>query len=259
MSSPSPGTSTTSTQSQAARYRFHPGQHRQSRSTHVSSPPRPGAALLPLSLAPGRRGIPRCHRANKRSRIAGMPLHANPIAQDGTARIRARRIDRDNANLLLPLAVIGRQTVDQCALSSSRRASDARQIGLTRMRKQQPQQRLRFRLVIFDRRDRARNARTSPARTLSAHFSTGRVILSCGAFWSGQSHLLLFLAEELPGNHQLLNFAGALADSAELHVAIILLRGIILDEAVAAMNLHALVGHLHAISLANSLPCSIRG
>ncbi len=56
---------------------------------------------------------------------------------------------------------------------------------------------------------------------------------------------LLFLAKKLPGNHQFLNFAGAFPDSAELHVAVVLLGWIILDETVAAMNLHALVGHAH--------------
>src|SRR5258707_11015007 len=53
---------------------------------------------------------------------------------------------------------------------------------------------------------------------------------------------LLFLAEQLPCNNQLLNFAGTFADGAELYVAIKLFRRIILDEAVASVNLHAFVG-----------------
>src|SRR5882762_7504230 len=52
----------------------------------------------------------------------------------------------------------------------------------------------------------------------------------------------LSLAEELPGNDQLLNFAGAFANSAELDVAIKLFGGVIFDEAVTAVNLHAFVG-----------------
>src|ERR1700688_1121310 len=71
-----------------------------------------------------------------------------------------------------------------------------------------------------------------------------------GVMWqgkpSGQEGLsyrrLLFLAEELAGNDQLLNFAGALADGTELDVAVILFGGVVLDEAVAAMDLHAFVG-----------------
>ena len=53
---------------------------------------------------------------------------------------------------------------------------------------------------------------------------------------------MLFLAEELAGDDQLLDFAGAFANGAELDVAIILFGGIILDEAVAAVDLHTLVG-----------------
>ncbi len=55
-------------------------------------------------------------------------------------------------------------------------------------------------------------------------------------------YLMLFLAEELARNDQALNFAGALADGAELHVAVKLFGGIVLDEAVAAVDLYALVG-----------------
>src|SRR5271166_1835309 len=54
--------------------------------------------------------------------------------------------------------------------------------------------------------------------------------------------LQLLLAEELAGNDQPLNFAGAFADGAELDVTIILFGGIVLDESVPAVNLHAFVG-----------------
>ena len=43
-------------------------------------------------------------------------------------------------------------------------------------------------------------------------------------------------------NDQALNFAGAFADGAELDVAIKLFGGIVFDEAVAAVDLDALVG-----------------
>src|SRR6266478_2960646 len=42
----------------AAQYQSHPGQLQPSRLAHASSLPRPGAAPLPLSSAPGRREIP---------------------------------------------------------------------------------------------------------------------------------------------------------------------------------------------------------
>ena len=53
---------------------------------------------------------------------------------------------------------------------------------------------------------------------------------------------LLFLAEQLSRNNQTLNFAGALADGAKFYVTVKLFCGIVLDEAVAAVNLHAFVG-----------------
>src|SRR5271157_1239427 len=48
--------------------------------------------------------------------------------------------------------------------------------------------------------------------------------------------------QDLPRDDQPLDFAGAFADGAQLHMAIELLGGIVFDESVAAVNLHALVG-----------------
>src|SRR5688572_10734472 len=48
--------------------------------------------------------------------------------------------------------------------------------------------------------------------------------------------------KELAGDDQPLDLAGALADRGELHVAEVLLRGVVLDEPVAAMNLDAVLG-----------------
>ena len=185
------------------------------------------------------------HRPNKHAAIPRVALHADAIAKNRPARIGARRIYRDYPNLLLLFPVISRKPVHKGALSRSRCARNARQIGLTCMRKKKPQQLFRFLLMIFNRRDRARHR---------PHIARAHLFRPC---FNGQSHIFpvellekarricpLFLAEELPGNHQLLNFAGAFADGAELHVAVIFLRGVILDEPVAAVNLHALVGHL---------------
>src|SRR5579859_809299 len=58
-------------------------------------------------------------------------------------------------------------------------------------------------------------------------------------------YYLRFLAEKLARNDQSLNFAGAFADGAELHVAVELFRGIVLDEAVATVNLYAFVCDAH--------------
>src|SRR5436309_3355340 len=65
----------------------------------------------------------RGHRANKCSRIAGVPLHANAIAQNGSSGIGARRIDGDDAHLFVLPAVKGSQTIDQCALPRDRKST----------------------------------------------------------------------------------------------------------------------------------------
>src|SRR5689334_13001890 len=78
-------------------------------------------------------------------------------------------------------------------------------------------------------------ARISPARICWAQVSTT---------WSVVGGIrLLFLSEQLARNDEFLNFAGAFADGTELDVAIELFRGIVLDEAVATVDLHALIGH----------------
>src|SRR5262245_39852631 len=51
--------------------------------------------------------------------------------------------------------------------------------------------------------------------------------------------------EQLTGDHEPLDFARALADGEQLHVPEVLFGWIVFDEAVAAVNLHAVVGHLH--------------
>ena len=52
-------------------------------------------------------------------------------------------------------------------------------------------------------------------------------------------------SQNLPRDHKSLNFAGAFADGAELHVAIELLDGVVLNEAVTSMDLHRLIGIAH--------------
>src|ERR1017187_7053868 len=56
---------------------------------------------------------------------------------------------------------------------------------------------------------------------------------------------LLLTFQKLPCDHQTLNLAGAFPDGAQLHVAIKLLHRVILDEAVAAVDLHGLAGDAH--------------
>src|SRR6266851_2378137 len=53
---------------------------------------------------------------------------------------------------------------------------------------------------------------------------------------------LRLVLQQLPRNHQPLDFACALADGAQLHVTIKFFRRIVFDKTVPAMDLHAFVG-----------------
>src|ERR1700690_1784825 len=54
---------------------------------------------------------------------------------------------------------------------------------------------------------------------------------------------MLLGIEDLARDHKPLNFAGAFADGARLDVAVEFFHRIVLEEPVAAVNLHRLIGH----------------
>ena len=62
---------------------------------------------------------------------------------------------------------------------------------------------------------------------------------------SAYAQKLIISSQNLARDYQALNFAGAFADGAEFHVAIKFFRRIILDEAVAAVNLHGFIRDAH--------------
>src|SRR6187431_3571258 len=72
-------------------------------------------------------------------------------------------------------------------------------------------------------------ARTSPDRTRSAREE--EPVTSGG--------------QKLTGDHEALNLAGALADGQELDVAEVLLRRVVLHEAVTTVHLDAIFGDAH--------------
>src|SRR5271167_2138277 len=90
------------------------------------------------------------------------------------------------------------------------------------------------------------SARSSPARTRSTSSCMDlpelKLIRSLSAAAVVTNRLIL---QNLPRDHQTLDLAGPFADSAQFHVAVELLCRIVLDEAVAAVNLHALIGAAH--------------
>src|SRR5579863_9134524 len=62
---------------------------------------------------------------------------------------------------------------------------------------------------------------------------------------AADSSMGMLALEQLARDHHALYFASALADGAQFHVAVKLFDWIILDEPVAAVNLHGLIGGAH--------------
>src|SRR5579863_5457745 len=70
----------------------------------------------------------------------------------------------------------------------------------------------------------------------------------------------LSAAQQFAGDDHALNFARPFTNGAEFHIAVVLLRRVVLDEPVAAVNLHGFVrgpdGHFAGVELGHrTLPC----
>jgi len=70
----------------------------------------------------------RCDRSDEDAFVGEVLLHPNPVAQNRTARVRARRIDGEDRDPLTLFPVEPNQPADQCALAGSRRAGDAHHV-----------------------------------------------------------------------------------------------------------------------------------
>jgi len=83
------------------------------------------------SLGQSAQGTAGGQGTNENPRILRMALHTDPVAQNGAAGERTRRIHRQDAHgfLLLPEGL--HQTVHQCGLTRPRRTRDADDMGLT--------------------------------------------------------------------------------------------------------------------------------
>src|ERR1700676_2372453 len=99
----------------------------------------------------------RGHGANENPSVAGVALHADAVAKDGPAGVRACRVHGDHADAVFTLAVIRGKTIDQRALASAGRASDAGEIRLAGVGKKLAKEFFGFRRVIFDGCDGARD------------------------------------------------------------------------------------------------------
>ena len=96
-----------------------------------------------------------CHAANVNPRIAIVVLHANAVAQNRSARVRAGRVDRDDADGLIFLAIVLGQLIDQRALARSGSASQTDDPRLARMRKERLEQIRPAGSAVLDGRDGA--------------------------------------------------------------------------------------------------------
>src|ERR1700687_5106907 len=96
------------------------------------------------------------HAADVNPRIAKVILHADAIAQNRSARIRAGRVDRDNADALIFFAIVLGELIDQSALARSGGARQPDDSRLARVRKERLEQVGPAGRAVLDRRDGTR-------------------------------------------------------------------------------------------------------
>ena len=82
-------------------------------------------------------------------------LHADAVAQNGAAGVRAGRVDGDDAQSLPFTPIMLCELIDQRALPRSRWAREAKDAGPAAMREQRLQQVSRVRPAVFDGADGA--------------------------------------------------------------------------------------------------------
>jgi hypothetical protein len=80
----------------------------------------------------------------------GQVVHADAVAENGSARIRAGRINGHDTDRLLQFAVLTRQVVDQRALARPGSAGESDDARPAAVGKQGLEQQHRFRRAVFD-------------------------------------------------------------------------------------------------------------
>src|SRR5207302_1162132 len=71
------------------------------------------------------------HGANEDSRVTGVRLHADTVAQYRSASVRTGGIDGDHANGFVLLSMVSGDAIDQRAFAGARSAGDPGEIGCT--------------------------------------------------------------------------------------------------------------------------------
>src|SRR5207247_11121806 len=96
----------------------------------------------------------RAHRADEDTRVEEMVGEPDAIAEQRALRKRARRIDRDHADALLPAAHVADERADQRRLADTRRACDSDAVRASRVGINLADEVVRERVAILDERDR---------------------------------------------------------------------------------------------------------
>ena len=148
------------------------------------------------------------------------------------------------ATVLFWLRNWSRELVAQSAFPGSRRAGDTQHQRSAGVREQFLQQRFGFGTAVFDPGRGAGQGSMSPARIFRL-FSLRQADWQSAAGWQPAPRFSSIGLQQLPRDHQPLDFAGAFADGAQLGVAKEFLHRIVLDEAVAAVDLHGFIGDAH--------------
>ena len=78
----------------------------------------------------------RGHAADEHAGILGVRLHANAVAKNRAAGVRAGGIDRDHTDGAIGLSQLGGQPIDEGALARPRRTGDADEIRAARLGEQ---------------------------------------------------------------------------------------------------------------------------
>ena len=82
-----------------------------------------------------------------------MVLHADAVAQNRSACVRARRIDRDNADGPVFLAIEARKLIDECALARAWRPGESKDPRMSAVREERFKQFGPARCSVLDRAD----------------------------------------------------------------------------------------------------------
>ena len=107
-------------------------------STSTTSQPAASSTRSACGVAPRQPAevTARGHRADVDVAVEGVVLHPHPVAEQGAAGERRRRVDRQHADALAGLAQLADQRVGRGGLADARRAGDADDLGVPGVRRQ---------------------------------------------------------------------------------------------------------------------------